>query len=54
MYENIETRETVNRLKALSDPGRLQVLKLHHAAGELCVCRIEEALDLRSPQFRAI
>jgi ArsR family transcriptional regulator len=46
---NMMVQETINRLKALSDPGRLQVMKLLYAAGELCVCRIEEALDLPQP-----
>lgn len=38
--------ESLRRLKALSDPGRLKVLALVDAAGEICVCKIEEALTM--------
>lgn len=46
---NIRMRSTIERLKALSDPGRLQVMHLLYTAGELCVCKIEEALDVPQP-----
>lgn len=35
-------------MKALSDPGRVKALKLMEG-GELCVCRIQEALGLAQP-----
>lgn len=35
-------------MKALSDPGRVKALKLLEG-GELCVCRIQEALGLAQP-----
>ena len=35
-------------MKALSDPGRVKTLKLLEG-GELCVCRIQEALGLAQP-----
>jgi len=41
--------DTAQRLKALADPGRLKVLALVSAAGEICVCKIEEALKLPQP-----
>ena len=38
--------ETVRRLKALSETGRLRVLTLIHESGELCVCEIEDVLQM--------
>ncbi|MES9994926.1 metalloregulator ArsR/SmtB family transcription factor [Desulfovibrio aminophilus] len=35
-------------MKALSDPGRVKALKMLEG-GELCVCRIQEALGLAQP-----
>lgn len=40
--------EFVRVMKALSDPGRVAVLKLL-AAGELCACEIMRALKLAQP-----
>ena len=34
------------RLRSLSDPGRLRVLGLISASGELCVCEIEKIVGL--------
>jgi len=34
------------KLKALSEPGRLRILALVMLADEVCVCKLEEALNL--------
>ena len=38
-------------LKALADPARLRLMSLvaSHAAGEACVCDLQEAFDLSQP-----
>lgn len=36
-------------MKALSDPGRIKVLKMLGAAGTLCNCQIHPALGLAQP-----
>ena len=43
------TNESERRLKALADQGRLSVLAMVHQAGEICVCKIEQALKLPQP-----
>ena len=46
-------RELVNVMKALSDPGRVKVLKMLEAregfAGEMCACEIIRLLGLAQP-----
>lgn len=41
-------RELLKVMKALSDPGRIKALKILEG-GELCVCRVQEALELSQP-----
>lgn len=41
--------DTVSVFKALGDPVRLRIVGLVASAGELCVCRIVEQLDLDQP-----
>jgi len=41
--------DAIRRLKALSDPGRLKVLALVNSASEICVCKIEEVLEIPQP-----
>ncbi|MCX6640501.1 MAG: metalloregulator ArsR/SmtB family transcription factor [bacterium] len=41
--------QSLTRLKAIADPGRLRVLSLVNAAGEICVCQIETIMKLPQP-----
>jgi DNA-binding transcriptional ArsR family regulator len=41
--------QSLSRLKALADPGRLRVLSLVTTAGEICVCQIEAVMKLPQP-----
>jgi ArsR family transcriptional regulator len=41
-------KELVKVMKALSDPGRIKIVKMLEAR-ELCVCEIHAALDLAQP-----
>ena len=46
--EDVEMDDLVRVMKALSDPGRVRVLKLLRA-GELCACEIIHGLGLAQP-----
>ncbi len=46
--EDVEMDDLVRVMKALSDPGRVRVLKLLRA-GELCACEIIRGLGLAQP-----
>ena len=39
-------KQLLSIVKALSDPGRIRILCALHAHGELCVCQLQEMLDL--------
>ncbi|WP_462323979.1 ArsR/SmtB family transcription factor [Desulfoplanes sp.] len=41
-------KNLVKVMKALSDPGRVKILKMLHVR-ELCVCEIQAALELAQP-----
>jgi DNA-binding transcriptional ArsR family regulator len=41
--------DTVEIFKALADPARLKIVCMVAEAGDLCVCRIVEALDMGQP-----
>jgi two-component system NtrC family sensor kinase len=41
--------DTIKRLKALADAGRMRCLNLLFRRGETCVCKLEEALELPQP-----
>lgn len=43
------TMDAVSVFKALGDPVRLRIVRLVASAGELCVCKIVEQLDLDQP-----
>lgn len=40
---------TVEIFKALGDPTRLKIVRMVAEAGELCVCKIVEQLDMGQP-----
>lgn len=41
--------DTVEIFKALGDPARLKIVCMVAEAGDLCVCRIVEALEMGQP-----
>jgi ArsR family transcriptional regulator len=41
--------QSLSRLKAIADPGRLRVMALVNKAGEICVCQIEAAMNSSQP-----
>jgi ArsR family transcriptional regulator, arsenate/arsenite/antimonite-responsive transcriptional repressor len=45
---NTSLKQLTRTMKALSDPGRIKVLKMLQE-GELCVCEIQAALGLAQP-----
>jgi ArsR family transcriptional regulator len=43
----------VEQLRALADPLRLRIVELLRARGEVCVCRLFEALSTSQPNMSA-